>query len=260
MKGEKKIKVNDVKDPGISKPTDAILRVTSAAICGSDLHMYDGRTNVDKGTVLGHEIMGVIEEIGDAVQQIKKGDRVVLPFNISCGTCYNCVRGYTNMCLTMNPDAPSAAYGYAGMGPYSGGQAQYVLVPHADFNALKLPGEPYDEHEDDFLMLADIFPTAWHANVMANVETGGSVAIYGAGPVGLLSVMSARLRGAAEVYIADREETRLKESRRTRCNSHQLYRRSSEQTDSGKKEKQQTAEHYAERRRRKTIRLCSQRN
>jgi len=106
--------------------------------------MYDGRTPLDKGTVVGHEIMGIIEETGDAVSSIKKGDRVVLPFNIACGFCYNCHRGNTHACLTMNPERPSAAYGYAGMGPYAGGQAEFVLIPNADFNCLKLPGTPFE--------------------------------------------------------------------------------------------------------------------
>ena len=112
--------------------------------------MYDGRTPLEEGTVVGHEIMGVIESVGEAVQSIKKGDRVVLPFNIACGFCFNCHRGHTEACLTMNPEAPHAAYGYAGMGPYQGGQAEFVLVPYADFNCLKVPGKPGDEWEDDF--------------------------------------------------------------------------------------------------------------
>ncbi|HVX57923.1 MAG TPA: glutathione-independent formaldehyde dehydrogenase [Candidatus Saccharimonadales bacterium] len=208
-KGKGSMSVEDVDDPVITKPTDALLEVTSAAICGSDLHMYEGRTPAEEGTILGHEIMGTITEVGDAVQELKPGDRVVLPFNISCGLCFNCVRGLTNACLFMNPDAAGAAYGYAGMGPYRGGQAQKVLIPYADFNALKLPGEPFDEHEDDFLMLADIFPTAWHAAELAQVEMGASVAIYGVGPVGLLSILSARLKGASEIYAIDSVASRL---------------------------------------------------
>jgi glutathione-independent formaldehyde dehydrogenase len=211
--GTKDVTVKEVQNPKIKQSTDAILKVTSSAICGSDLHMYDGRTGVEKGKILGHEIMGVIEEVGEGVQQIKRGDRVVLPFNIACGSCHNCIRNMTNACLTMNPDMAGAAYGYADMGPYSGGQAEYVRVPFADFNALKLPGSPHDELEHDFLMLADIFPTAWHANELANVQVGSSVAIYGAGPVGLLSIMSARLRGAAEIYAIDAVDTRLTKAR-----------------------------------------------
>lgn len=211
--GPHEVEVKEVEDPQISEPTDAIVKVTSTAICGSDLHMYDGRTTVDKGTVLGHEIMGVITETGDAVRQLKVGDRVVLPFNIACGKCWNCNQGLTNACLAMNPNAPGAAYGYANMGPYRGGQAEQVLVPHADFNALKLPGKPFDEHEDDFLMLADIYPTAWHACELANVSMGGSTAIYGAGPVGLLSILSARLKGVAEIYCVDHEDSRLEKAK-----------------------------------------------
>jgi glutathione-independent formaldehyde dehydrogenase len=211
--GKKEVKVKAVKNPVIKEPTDALLRVTSAAICGSDLHMYDGRTAVEEDKVLGHEIMGVIEEVGDGVRQLRKGDRVVLPFNIACGDCYNCVRGMTSACLTMNAESAGAAYGYAAMGPYSGGQAEYVRVPFADFNALKLPGKPNDELEHDFLMLADIFPTAWHATELANVCVGNSVAIYGAGPVGLLSIMSAKLRGAAEIYCIDSVDSRLDKAR-----------------------------------------------
>jgi glutathione-independent formaldehyde dehydrogenase len=208
-----KVAVETVPTPRLSQPTDALLRVTSAAICGSDLHMYEGRTPAEPDTIPGHEIMGVVEAVGDAVKQIKPGDRVVLPFNIACGLCANCGRGLTNACLHMNPDAAGAAYGYAGMGPYRGGQAQKVLVPYADFNALKLPGKPYDEHEDDFLMLADIFPTAWHAAGLARVAMGTSVAIYGAGPVGLLAIVSARLRGASEIYAIDSVASRLDKAR-----------------------------------------------
>jgi glutathione-independent formaldehyde dehydrogenase len=208
-KGAKNVAVEEVEDPKLSKPTDIIVKVTSAAICGSDLHMYEGRTGADEGTILGHEIMGIIEEVGDAVQQLKVGDRVVLPFNIGCGSCFNCTRGWTSACLFVNPNAAGAAYGYAGMGPYRGGQAQKVLVPFGDFNALKLPGKDNDEFEDDFLMLADIFPTAFHAAELAKVGTGYSVAIYGAGPVGLLSVMSARIKGAAHIFIVDHHDDRL---------------------------------------------------
>ncbi len=209
-KGPKQVVIEEVDDPVIEQPGDAVIKVTSAAICGSDLHMYEGRTPAGPGTVFGHEIMGVVETIGDGVTQIKVGDRVVLPFNIACGTCFNCVRGYTNACLTMNEDAAGAGYGYAGMGPYRGGQAEKVRVPHVDFNALKLPGKPMDEHEDDFLMLADILPTAWHACELADVDVGNSTAIYGAGPVGLLSVMSAKLRGAGPIFIIDQHKDRLK--------------------------------------------------
>jgi len=208
--GAKDVSVKEIDDPKISKPTDAIVKITSAAICGSDLHMYEGRSPAETGIVFGHEIMGVVEEVGEGVQQIKVGDRVVLPFNIGCGLCFNCTRGFTNACLTLNPDGVGAGYGYAGMGPFNGGQAEKVLVPYVDFNALKLPGKPYDEHEDDFLMLADILPTAWHATKLANIDVGHSTVIYGAGPVGLLSVMSAKLQGAGPIFIVDHHDDRLK--------------------------------------------------
>jgi glutathione-independent formaldehyde dehydrogenase len=210
--GVHKMTVGDHARPKIDSPTDAILRVTTTGICGSDLHMYDGRTPLEKGTVVGHEIMGVIEEVGEAVQSIQKGDRVVLPFNISCGYCFNCHRGHTEACLVMNPDQPHAAYGYAGMGPYQGGQAEFVLVPYADFNCLKLPGKPGDEWEDDFLLLSDVFPTAYHATELACVAPGKTVAVFGAGPVGLLSAYCSLLKGASEVYVVDSIAERLKKA------------------------------------------------
>ena len=130
--------------------------------------------------------------------------------NIACGFCFNCSRGYTNACLTANPEAPTAGYGYAGMGPHRGGQAEFLRVPFADLNCLKLPGKPGDEFEDDFVLLADIFPTGWRAAVLANVKSGDSVAVFGAGPVGLLSAYSAFFKGAAEVYVVDRAPDRLR--------------------------------------------------
>lgn len=210
--GERRMVVSDRPKPKVQQPTDALLRVTSSGICGSDLHMYDGRTPLEKGTVVGHEIMGVIEEVGEAVRSIQPGDRVVLPFNVACGYCHNCYRGNTHACLTMNQQ-PHAAYGYAGMGPYQGGQAEYVLVPYADFNALKLPGQPGDEFEDDFLQLSDVFPTAYHATELAAVTPGKTVAVFGAGPVGLLAAYCSLLRGASEVYSVDRVKSRLDKAR-----------------------------------------------
>jgi len=207
--GDHEMSVVDRPKPELKSPTDAILRVTTSGICGSDLHMYDGRTALEQGTVVGHEIMGVIAEVGSAVRSLSKGDRVVLPFNIACGYCFNCHRGYTNACLTMNPDAPSAAYGYAGMGPYQGGQAEFVLVPSADFNCLKLPGKPGDQWEDDFLLLSDVFPTGYHATELAGVSPGKTVAVFGAGPVGLLAAYSSLLKGASEVYVVDWVPERL---------------------------------------------------
>jgi len=207
-----KMAIHSHPKPHLKSPTDALLRVTTSGICGSDLHMYDGRTTLKKDTVVGHEIMGIVEDIGEAVSSIKKGDRVVLPFNIVCGFCANCHRGDTHACLTMNPENAGAAYGYTGMGPYQGGQAEFVLVPHADFNCLKLPGTEGDQWEDDFLLLSDVFPTGYHATELAHVKPGKTVAIFGAGPVGLLAAHSALLKGASEVYVVDGITERLEKA------------------------------------------------
>jgi glutathione-independent formaldehyde dehydrogenase len=203
------VAVMDVPRPGIQSPRDAIVRLTSSAICGSDLHMYEGHTAMKPGRVVGHEPMGVVEEVGDAVVELKPGDRVVMPFNIACGVCMNCVRGFTNACLTLNRERAGAGYGYVGLGPYQGAQAEYVLVPFADWACLKLPGTPGDEFEDDFVLLADIFPTSYYSTEMANVSAGKSVAVFGAGPVGLLAAYSALLKGAADVYVVDKDKKRL---------------------------------------------------
>lgn len=202
------ISVQDVPDPRIETPTDAVVRITTTNICGSDLHMYEGRTDVEQGKVLGHENMGIVEEVGDAVGRIKVGDRVSLPFNISCGTCPNCAKGLTGFCLRANPDGVGAAYGYAGMGPYDGGQAEYLRVPWADFNALILPEGT--EHEQNYTMLSDIFPTGWHGVELAKMQPGETIVIYGAGPVGLLAAHSAQIKGAARVFVVDHQSDRLK--------------------------------------------------
>ncbi|HYZ01852.1 MAG TPA: glutathione-independent formaldehyde dehydrogenase [Candidatus Binatia bacterium] len=209
FQGPGQVSVEAVHEPEIEEPTDAIVRITTSALCGSDLHMYEGRTAAQPGIVFGHEPLGVVAETGSGVRSLQPGDRVVMPFNISCGFCANCTRGYFNACLTLNPDNAGAAYGYVGMGPHRGGQADLLRVPYADVNALKLPGEPGDEWEDDFVLLADVFPTGYHATEMAGVQPGDTVAVYGAGPVGLLTALSARIRGAAEVYVVDRHADRL---------------------------------------------------
>jgi glutathione-independent formaldehyde dehydrogenase len=211
--GLRKMSVSQQPKPKLHAPTDAILKVTTTGICGSDLHMYEGRTELKEGIVVGHEIMGVIDDVGEAVESIHKGDRVVLPFNIACGYCFNCHRGHTEACLTMNPEAPHAAYGYAGMGPYQGGQAEFVLVPHADFNCLKLPGRPGDQWEEDFLLLSDVFPTAFHATELAKVSAGKTVAVFGAGPVGLLSAYCSSIKGASEIYVVDNVAERLEKAK-----------------------------------------------
>ncbi|EHK87787.1 glutathione-independent formaldehyde dehydrogenase [Saccharomonospora azurea] len=207
-KGPNEVQVEEVQDPRIEQPTDVIVRITSTAICGSDLHMYEGRTMAEPGIVFGHENMGVVEEVGSGVVSVKKGDRVVMPFNIACGFCRNCLDGKTGFCITVNPGFAGGAYGYVGMGPYMGGQAEYLRVPFADFNCLQLPKG--DEHEDDFAMLADIFPTGYHSTQLAGVSPGDTVAVYGAGPVGLMAAYSAVLRGASKVFVVDRVPNRLR--------------------------------------------------
>jgi glutathione-independent formaldehyde dehydrogenase len=206
--GPRNVQVKEVPDARIQRATDVLVRITSTNICGSDLHMYEGRTDVEPGTVLGHENLGEVIEVGEAVDRIKVGDRVCLPFNISCGFCKNCERGLTGFCLTTNPGNAGAAYGYSGMGPYAGGQAELLRVPYGDFNCLRLP-EDAQEKEDDYVMLSDIFPTGYHATELARVRPGESVVIYGAGPVGLMAAYSSILRGASEVMLVDRHPDRL---------------------------------------------------
>jgi glutathione-independent formaldehyde dehydrogenase len=208
-RGPREVRIEDVPDAEIEQPTDVLVKITTTNICGSDLHMYEGRTDVEKGKVLGHENLGEVIEVGPAVRQIKVGDMVCLPFNISCGSCKNCERGFTGFCLTANPGNAGAAYGYAGMGPYSGGQAELLRVPYADFNCLKLP-EDAREKEADYVMLSDIFPTGWHATELAGLKPGESIAIYGCGPVGLMAAHSAMIKGASQVIIVDRHRDRLK--------------------------------------------------
>jgi glutathione-independent formaldehyde dehydrogenase len=207
--GPRDVTVNEVPDPSIQSPNDAIVRITTTNICGSDLHMYEGRTSVDQGKILGHENMGIVEAVGDAVNRIKVGDRVSVPFNIACGTCRNCMTGWTSFCLRTNPTEgmDGAAYGYANMGPYDGGQAELLRVPYADVNLLELPAGT--EHENDFTMLSDIFPTGWHGTELAGMQPGDRVAVFGAGPVGLMAAHSAMIRGASEVFVVDKEKDRL---------------------------------------------------
>ncbi len=208
-KGPRDVRVQQVPDPKIEQPTDVLVRVTTSNICGSDLHMYEGRTTLKSGTIIGHENLGEVVECGSAVMRIRAGDRVCMPFNIGCGFCKNCERGFTSACLTANPGSAGAGYGYADMGPYQGGQAEYLRVPFADFNCLKLP-EDAVEKENDYVMLADIFPTGWHATELADVRPGESVVIYGAGPVGLMAAYSASLKSAAKIMVVDRHPDRLR--------------------------------------------------
>ncbi|MFC5262383.1 glutathione-independent formaldehyde dehydrogenase [Kribbella qitaiheensis] len=204
------VAVEEVEDPRIEHPSDVIVRITTSAICGSDLHMYEGRTAAEPGIVFGHENLGIVEQVGSGVTSLSQGDRVVMPFNVACGFCKNCVDGYTGYCLTVNPGFAGGAYGYVAMGPYKGGQAEYLRVPYADFNCLKLPAGT--EHEADFVLLADIFPTGYHGCELAAVSPGESVAVYGGGPVGLMAAYSALLRGASMVLVVDRVPERLQKA------------------------------------------------
>ena len=210
-KGTRDVSVDNVQDASIERPNDAVVRMTTTNICGSDLHMYEGRTDLESGRILGHENLGEVVEVGSGVEKVQVGERVCLPFNIGCGFCRNCENGLTNYCITMQPNAgmAGAAYGFAGMGPYQGGQAEYLRVPFADFNCLRLP-EDASEKENDYVMLSDIFPTGWHATEMAGVLPGDSVVVYGAGPVGLMAAYSATIKGAAKVMLVDRHPDRLR--------------------------------------------------
>lgn len=204
------VAIREVQDPKIEDGADAIVRLTSSALCGSDLHMYEGRTPPTPGLVMGHEGMGVIEAIGDAVRLRKVGDRVVMPAHVYCGVCVKCAEGKTAECLTMRPGKVGAAYGYANKGHFGGMHAQYVRVPFADANCIPLPGSPNDANEDNFLMLADAFVGGWHAADLAKINGTATVAVFGAGPIGLLSAYSSLLRGAGIVYVVDGVDARLK--------------------------------------------------
>lgn len=213
--GPSSVKVSEVEKPKLEHPDDIIVKVTTAAICGSDLHMYEGRTAAEPGITFGHENMGIVEELGEGVTLLKKGDRVVMPFNVADGRCRNCEEGKTAFCTGVNPGFAGGAYGYVAMGPFRGGQAQYLRVPYADFNALKLPAGK--EFEADFILLADIFPTGWHGVEISGFKSGESVAVFGAGPVGLMAAYSAVLRGASRVYVVDRVPERLEAAKKIDC-------------------------------------------
>ena len=209
----RQVSVLDVDDAVLQDPADVVIRVTSSAICGTDLHMYDGRTGAEPGLVLGHEPLGVVEQAGQCVSLVRPGDRVVIPTHVYCGVCYNCARGYSAACLRVRPGGFGAAYGYAGMGPYRGAQAELLRVPFADANCIPVPGSPGDEREDDFVLLADAFVTGWHATELARVGPApGPVAVFGAGAVGLLAAYSALLKGAGEVYVVDWIDARLEKA------------------------------------------------
>ncbi|MGN6244425.1 MAG: formaldehyde dehydrogenase, glutathione-independent [Motilibacteraceae bacterium] len=231
--GPGKVEVQDLDVPGLvledgpgvhpsnagrKVPHGVILKVVASNICGSDQHMVRGRTTAPAGLVLGHEILGEVYEKGPDVEFLEVGDLVSVPFNIACGRCRNCKEGKTGICLTVNPDRPGSAYGYVDMGGWTGGQAQYVMVPYADFNLLKFPDRDRAmEKVRDLTMLSDIFPTGFHGCVTAGVGPGATVYVAGAGPVGLAAATSAFLLGAAAVIVGDLNADRLAQARSFGC-------------------------------------------
>lgn len=195
-----------------------ILKVVTTNICGSDQHMVRGRTTAPMGLILGHEITGQVVECGRDVEFIKKGDICSVPFNIACGRCRNCKEGKTGICLNVNPARPGAAYGYVDMGGWVGGQAEYVMVPYADFNLLKFPDKDQAMAKiKDLTLLSDIFPTGYHGAVTAGVGPGSIVYVAGAGPVGLACAASCHLLGAACVIVGDMIPERLKQAKSFGC-------------------------------------------
>ena len=203
---------------GKDAPHGVILKIVTTNICGSDQHMVRGRTTAPQGLILGHEITGEVIEKGSDVEMLNIGDLVTVPFNIACGRCRNCREGKTGICLTVNPARPGAAYGYVDMGGWVGGQAEYVLVPYADFNLIKFPNkEKAMAKIKDLTLLSDIFPTGYHGAVTAGVTTGSIVYVAGAGPVGLACAASCHLLGAAVVIVGDIIRERLAQAKSFGC-------------------------------------------
>ena len=217
--GKHDLRVVHVPEPKILNPRDAIVRITLTAICGSDLHLYNGFVpTMEKGDILGHEFMGEVVELGSAVKNLKVGDRVVVPFCISCGSCFFCEKGLFSLCENSNPNAPEAEllwghspaglFGYSHLtGGYAGGQAQFVRVPFADVGPLKVPAGLPDEK---VLFLSDIFPTGYMAAENCNIQPGDTIAVWGCGPVGQMAIRSAFLLGAERVIAIDRLPERLR--------------------------------------------------
>src|SRR4249920_3029808 len=221
--GPGKVEVRPIDFPKLSLGSrkcvhGVILKIVSTNICGSDQHMVRGRTTAPKGLILGHEITGEVIEKGNDVEMLNVGDIVTVPFNIACGRCRNCREGKTGICLTVNPARPGAAYGYVDMGGWVGGQAEYVLVPYADFNLIKFPNkEKALVKIKDLTLLSDIFPTGYHGAIQAGVGPGTTVYIAGAGPVGLAAAAGAQLLGAAVVIVGDMIPERLAQAKSFGC-------------------------------------------
>jgi threonine dehydrogenase-like Zn-dependent dehydrogenase len=214
--GKRDVRVDEVPDPSIQDPTDAIVRITSTAICGSDLHLYEVLGMfIDEGDILGHEPMGIVEEVGPEVTHIKAGDRVVIPFNISCGDCWMCNRKFFAQCETTQVhkyEKGASLFGYTKMyGQVPGGQAEFLRVPQGHFGPIKVPESGPDER---YLFLSDVLPTAWQAVDYAAIPDGGSVAVFGLGPIGQMSARIARHHGAERVFGIDNVPERLEMARR----------------------------------------------
>jgi glutathione-independent formaldehyde dehydrogenase len=219
--GPGKVEVQSIPFPKLETPKGkkighgVILRVVSTNICGSDQHMVRGRTTAPAGLVLGHEITGEVIEAGPDVETLQVGDLVSVPFNVACGRCRTCKEQHTGVCLSVNPSRAGGAYGYVDMGGWIGGQAEYVMVPYADFNLLKFPDKAHAMAKiRDLTCLSDILPTGFHGAVTAGVGPGSTVYIAGAGPVGMAAAASARLLGAAVVIVGDVNPTRLEHARK----------------------------------------------
>jgi len=225
-----KVSVETIDYPKLELPEQnrkcdhgVILKIVATNICGSDQHMVRGRTTAPKGQTLGHEITGEVIELGRDVEFIKMGDLVSVPFNIACGRCRMCKAGHTGVCLNVNPARPGAAYGYVDMGGWVGGQAEYVLVPYADWNLLKFPDKDQAMAKiKDLTMLSDIFPAGYHGAFTAGVTTGSTVYVAGGGPVGLACAASAHLLGAAVVIVGDMNPERLDQARSFGCETIDL--------------------------------------
>jgi threonine dehydrogenase-like Zn-dependent dehydrogenase len=220
--GKNKVQVDTVPDPRIQEPSDAIIKITSTAICGSDLHLFDGfMMGMESGDVLGHEPMGIVVDTGSAVTRLRKGDRVVVPFVIACGHCFFCTKQLYSCCDTTNPDAekasklmghaPAGLFGYSHLlGGYAGGQAEYLRVPHADVGPIKIESDLPDEK---VLFLSDIFPTGFMAAENTDIEPGDTVAVWGCGPVAQMAIQSCWMLGAGRVIAIDRVPERLEMAR-----------------------------------------------
>ena len=215
FRGVGDIRLEDVREPKLKEPTDAIVRLTASAICGTDLHFVRGTlSDVKSGTILGHEGVGVVEQIGNDVRNLKEGDRVVVPSTIACGSCVYCRAGYYSQCDNANPNGPGAGTAFYGgpksSGPFDGMQAEFVRVPFANVNLVKLPDEISD---DQAILLSDIFPTGYMGAEMAEINSGDTVAVFGCGPVGQFAIASAKLLGAGRIIAVDRYPSRLEMAR-----------------------------------------------